>query len=88
MFPADQHLDTHDLLRDQVDARLIMQHELLPIDRAPQIALDLLALDQMQGHLPFKESEGIGVAVLGLVHREVRVLHQCIGIMSVIGIRR
>jgi hypothetical protein len=48
MSPADQHLGADDLLGDQVDASLIVQHELLAIDRAAQVALDFLALDQMQ----------------------------------------
>src|ERR1022692_3027448 len=73
MAPADQRLHAYDLVRLEAHFRLVVQHELLVIDRAPQIAFEFQAGDRLFAHPGVEDLETRSAERLGFVHGGVRI---------------
>src|SRR5580700_4130405 len=75
MTPADEGLRAHDRTRLEIDLRLVVQHELLLLQGVTQAGLEGLPLECADIHLGLEELVVIAATVLGVEHREIRVLH-------------
>ena len=60
----------------QIDLRLVVQREFLPLQGAPQALLDRLPLHGADVHRRLEELIALAPVLLGLVHRGVGVLDQ------------
>ena len=76
MVPAQQRLDAGDLAGRHIDLRLIVQRELVALQRAAQRGLQRQALDRLRLDLLGEEAEAVLAVFLGEVHRHVGVLGQ------------
>ena len=81
MTPADERLGADDRAGLQIHLRLVVQHELLPLEGAAQAALERLPLDGADVHVRLEELIVVAPAVLGVVHRGVRILDQCLRVL-------
>src|SRR5919108_6010684 len=82
MVPPDQRLDADDPLRPQLDHRLVVQDELVPVDGPPEIRLELEALDR-SGVGPEVEDDVATLALrLGHVQGHVRVAEELVDSLS------
>ena len=84
--PADESLDAGELPRVQAHYRLIVQHEFVTFDGAVQSAFEGLPIGRVPVHLRLEEPIVVAPTVLGVVHREIRMLQQCLGLRAVIGV--
>ncbi len=84
-MPADERLDADDGAGLEVDLRLIVEDELVPRDRLAQVGLDGLALDGIGVHLGPEELIVIAPGVFRLIHGEVGVAQQGLGIRRIAG---
>ncbi len=76
MLPAHQRLDTRDLLRVQIELRLVMQEELVALQAAAQTRLQRHPLERMDVDLLRVELVVVLAVLLGAVHGDVGVFHQ------------
>src|SRR5580658_1402016 len=81
--PAYQCLHPSDFTGVQIYLRLIVQHELFSLEGSAQAAFQSLPLDCLQIHIRLEELEIVATVFLGVIHRCVRILDQCFGILSV-----
>ena len=65
-----------------------MEHELVAADREPQVVLDREPAVGRLVHRLGEELVAVPPAVLDVVHRDVRVLHQHVGVAAVVGVER
>jgi len=84
VLPAHERLDADDAARAQLDLRLVVQDELLAVERAREVP------EQREARRRVGVARGVVVggaraAALGLVHRDVRALHERVGIRRVRG---
>ena len=77
--PADQRFDAGDPARVQLDHRLVVQDELVVLERALQVGLQLQAPQRGVVHLGFEDLVPALALLLRHVHRDVRVAHQRLG---------
>ena len=77
--PADQRFDARDLARIQLDHRLVVQDELVVLERALQVGLQLQAPQRGVVHLRLEDLVATLALLLRHVHRDVRVAHECLG---------
>ena len=77
MLPANQGFHAGDAAAAQVDDRLIVQHELFALERAPQAGLEHRVLERRSGRFVRVELVGVLALLLRPVHRDVGVLQQC-----------
>src|ERR1019366_9174281 len=87
MAPADQRLHAYDLVRLEAHFRLVVQHELLVIDRAPQIAFEFQAGDRLCAHPCVEDLETRSAERLGFVHGPVRIAKD-LGRSAITGVAR
>ncbi len=73
MLPAQQRLERHHAVRLDVDDRLIVNFQLPRLQRLPQTGLNRNALFQAPIHRGTEQLKIITPAILGLVHRGVRM---------------
>src|SRR5579863_60899 len=85
--PAQQGLGPHDLSRREVDSRLITEHELLALERAPQMRLELEALRHQRIQLVREELEVVASAVLRAIHRRIGMFEQSRGVLAILGMQ-
>ena len=77
--PAQQRLEPDELLGHELDQRLVVQLELVALDRVAQVALDRHPLDQTTAQRGVERLEAPAAELLGAVHRGVRVAQQLLG---------
>jgi hypothetical protein len=85
MLPADQRFDLADVARFKVQFRLVVQHQLRSANRVTQFAncLEALACVAVARALVDRIAR---MSRLGLVHRDVGVLKQRLGVRAVLGV--
>ncbi len=83
--PAQQRLGADDAAVAQVDLRLVVDHELVALDRAPQLALEHQPLDRRRVHLLRIEGEGIAAVLLRVIHGGIGIADQ---VDDIVGIAR
>ena len=88
MVPAQQRLDAGDLAARHVDLGLVVQRELVALQRAAQGALQRQALDRLRLDLLGEEAEAVLAVFLGEIHRHVGILGQRLHVGAVGRIHR
>ena len=83
--PAQQHLGAGDHVGAQVDLGLVVQDELLALERRAQVAGQRQALDAVAVELGHVALDA-GPALLGLVHGDVGALHEHVDVLAVLGV--
>ena len=71
MTPADQRLGADDVTFRNRDDRLVVQEELVALERMPQVALDLQPRQRLGVHRAIEHLVSSATGVLGAVHRDV-----------------
>ena len=79
MLPADQRLEARDLAGAEADHRLVVEGELVAVERVAQLAFDLEPAHRAGPHLGVEEDAAGAAAFLGPVHRRVGVADQQLG---------
>ena len=79
MVPPDQRLETGDVLAGSIDAWLIGEPQLAPLERDAQVRFHELPHARGLVHLGREEPEAALAGGLGGVEREVGVAHQIVG---------
>ena len=77
--PAHQRLDGDDPALVEVDERLVVELELVVVERAAQVLLELEALHHAPAHAAVEQLEARAAAVLGAIHGDVGVAHDRLG---------
>ncbi len=85
MLPAQQRFEADQASARDVDARLVVQHELVAHQRMSQADFELLALCELGVERPRVILEAIAAAFLRFVHRDVGGLDQAL--RGVAGVR-
>ena len=80
VLPADQRLEAGDLAGAQADHRLVVERELVAVERVAQLAFDLEPAHRAGPHLGVEEDAAGAAAFLGPVHRRVGVADQQLGV--------
>ena len=80
MVPAHQRLEADDLAAAQRDDRLVVELELVAVERVAQLALDLEAAHGPRPHLRVEDLAAAAAALLRPVHRGVGVADQQLGV--------
>jgi hypothetical protein len=79
MLPPDERLYLADAAGGQVDHRLIVEHELPPRHRVPEVELEIHALLRGRIHALVEDLVAGLALALGVVHRQVRVAQDVLG---------
>ena len=82
--PAQQHLGARHRIGAQVDLGLVVQHELLALERRAQVAGQGQALHAVAVELGDVALDP-GAPLLGLVHGDVGALHEHVDVLAVLG---
>ena len=85
VLPAHQRLEAADLAGAKVDHRLVVERQLVALERVPQLALDLEPAHRAGPHLGVEEHAAGAAALLGPVHRRVGVADQQLGVGPALG---
>ena len=88
IVPAQQRLGADDRLVGDADDRLIVQRELVFLDRDAQRPFQRVLIEPVLGQVGIEELIGVAAELLGAVHRHVGVLEQTFRIVAVVGINR
>ena len=83
MLPADQGFAAANFVVLEIDERLVIDRELALEQRVSQVLLETAAGLHALVHLRLEEAVGAAPFALGAVEREIRVLHEAIGIAAV-----
>ena len=83
--PAHQRLEAGDLAAAQGDQRLVVERQLVALERLAQLALDLEPAQRPGPHLGVEELAAGAAAFLGPVHRRVGVADQQVGVDRLAG---
>ena len=81
--PAQQRLGADDPAVAQVDLGLVLDHQLVALERAAQLALEHQPLDRGGVHLRGVEGEGVAAVLLGVVHGRIGVADQVDDVLGV-----
>src|SRR3954451_22871348 len=81
-LPANQRLYTNDLARATVDLRLVVQDELLPVNRTAQLVLEGELLRHAGGHLLGIEEHPLALG-LGFLKCRFGISQQCVAILGI-----
>ena len=84
MLPAYERLDARDGSCLEIYLRLVMQQQFLAFKGISQLAFQRLALDGPKIHVFLKELVIVAPILLGVIHRRVGILDQCLRIFAVI----
>ena len=82
VVPAHERLDRRDPAAGQVDGRLVVDHELVALERLLELGLQLEALERGEVHVRLEELVAALAAALGDVHGHVRVAQQLLGSLA------
>ena len=85
MRPAQQGLGTDQPAVGDVELRLVVEHELAPFERDPEIAFERQAFDGPRVHPGEVEAVAVAAGCLRRMHRDVGVFHQFVGVATVVG---
>ena len=88
MEPAHEGFESPYPTGFQIDDRLEEDRQLVALQRETQFVLDLPPVDEVAAHRRIVEARLLAAVDLGFVEREVRALHQCFNILSVVGQQR
>ena len=83
MLPAQQRLGADDAAARQVELRLVVDDELVLVERRAQAILERDAPLDRGVHVLGVEVEAVAAALLGVVHRGVGALEQRLGVLRV-----
>ena len=83
--PAQQRLRAHHESAREVDLGLVAQHELVAVERTPQLALEQQALYGHRVHLRSVEDVAIPARALRVVHGRVGIAYQVDHVVAVFG---
>jgi len=84
MHPAQQRLGLVDAPAAQADDGLVVQHELVVVDRGAQVLHQLLAPEGCLLHRTDEVVEAVAPGILGAVHRLIGVADQAVGVAAVL----
>ena len=84
MVPADQRLDTGEAPGRELELRLVVQHELAPLQRLAQLALEPPARLRLLVHRRLEQAKAVAALRLGAVEGEVGVLEQRVRVLPVL----
>ena len=79
MVPAQQRFNAHDPARAQLDLRLVVQLELVAVDRAAQLFRDNDALLHLPIEIGAVKPVAIATILLGAIEREIGLDHHLVG---------
>jgi hypothetical protein len=88
VVPAKQALGADHFAGLRLDDRLVVELELLSLERAPQRHLDLQPFGAPRGELGREEPEAVPPELLRVVHRRIGVLEQRLRVGSILGMDR
>ena len=71
-----------------VDLGLVVQRELVALERAAQLALQLQSLDRLRRDLAVEEVVAVLAVLLGEIHRQIGILQQRLRVIAMLGIDR
>ena len=80
MVPAHEGLDGDGLAGGEIDDRLVLDDELALLDRALELGLEAVAADDRVAHRGREDREAALAALLGVVHGDVGVAQQLLGV--------
>ena len=83
VLPAHERLEGHDAVLGERDDRLVLHHELVFLQRAAQIGLELEPGHRRRVHLGFVDAVAAFALALGAVHRGVGVAQELVGSVAV-----
>ena len=86
MNPAGKRFRPDDCSHLQIDLVLVVQLEFVPFKGVPQILIERLALYSVDVDVGLEVLIALAPVLLGLIHRGVRILEECIRILAVAGI--
>jgi hypothetical protein len=86
VFPADQRLHADDAAAGDVVLRLVMQAQLVALQRPPQTALQGQPLERTGVHVLRKELVVVAAVLLGVIHGRISIAQQGIDVSAVAGI--
>ena len=81
MIPARQRLEAGDGTIFQPDDRLVQQHDLVPLKRAPQIGFQRQPVGLSRAHGGLEDFDAVAADALGMIHRELGILQHFLGAM-------
>src|SRR4051795_75854 len=84
MAPPDECFDACGRSGLEIDLRLIMQHELAPLECTAQAALEELSLDGADIHIFCEELIVVPAFVFCMVHRSIRTADQALCVYTVL----
>jgi hypothetical protein len=85
MSPSDQRLGADEPAVRHVHLRLVVQLELVSLERLSKRRLEGQAMERDPAHRPFVELVAVAARPLGLVHGHVRVLQERLDLLAVLG---
>ena len=86
--PAQQRLGADHAPGAQIDFRLIENHQLIALQRAPQLALEHQALDRRGIHAGYIERARIAAVLFRVIHGRIGVADQIDHILGIVGTNR
>ena len=87
MAPPDERLYSDNRAAFQIYFGLIMQHKFFSLQSMTQTVLERLSFYRAEVHVRLEELEIVAARVLGVVHRKIGVLHQCLSVDGVVRVR-
>jgi hypothetical protein len=88
MVPANQSFEHHDFVAGDVANRLIVDLEFVALQRHPQVEFQQPPGLGAGIHPGFEEAVGAAAVRLGSIERQIGILQELIGILSVLGRQR
>ena len=85
VLPSHQRFKSGDRPIIEIPYRLKVHHQFARLNGVPQIGYDLLPLANALRHLGSEVPEYLPPLCLGLIKRKVRMLHQLVGVVPVVG---
>src|SRR3954453_15086946 len=82
MDPADKALSRADKSGLERDDRLILDHDLLAIERLGQLLLQVVPTHDRRAHRRIEELEARLARGLRLVHRDIRIANEIVGVTA------
>ena len=86
MVPPDQRLETDNPAGRELDLRLVIELELVALQRMPQIAFRGDAFPNLPVELGDVKAVLVAPLVLGAIEREVGLRHHVVGVLDLLGI--
>ena len=78
VLPADERLEPDDPVGPEVDDRLVVGAQLVALEGAPEVALEIEALERLGAHRRVEQREVPGRIALGPDHRDLGLAQQLV----------